>query len=218
MATTATAAAASTPTSSTLTALTAVAAAPRSSTLGHGLSKEQRVCLLGLVALSLPPEDQALGRWNVLMLNTVARLLRLEDGHWMALQPLLYSEGNDPAIRQVQLEAFRKPFFPEESESESAAALDQPPPPRAQAKAPLLSSAGEQGQESEEERCHTLRRAVLRDVLVHLACAAMYDARSRRVLMAMAADAFELDWREIARVRGLSIVQSVSIQVLMNSL
>lgn len=189
----ATASAAEAAASSALLA-SAVAPAPKSSVLGRGLSKEQRVCLLGLVALSLPPEDLALGQWNVRVLTTVARLLRLEDGHWMALQPLLYSEGNDPAIRQVQLEAFRKPFFPEAAAPEPGSPqqqleLQSPPPPHT----------------PEEARCHALRRAVLRDLLVHLACAAMYDARSRRVLMAVAADAFELDWREMARVRTCDV-------------
>jgi hypothetical protein len=167
-------------TTTALAAAATTAPAPKSSILGRGLSKEQRVCLLGLVALSLPPEDQALGRWNVLVLTTVARLLRLEDGHWMALQPLLYSEGNDQAIRQVQLKAFQRPFFPEGQEEEE--------------------QGQEQGQGQDKEACHTLRLAILRDLLVHLACAALYDARSRRVLMAMAADAFEVDWREMARV------------------
>lgn len=179
----------------------AVTPASKSSVLGRGLSKEQRVCLLGLVALSLPPEDQALGRWNVLVLTTVARLLRLEDGHWMALQPLLHSEGNDPAIRQVQLGAFRKPFFPD-----AEAETPKPQSPRAAAAAATATQPQLQLRspphtpEEEEARCHALRRAVLRDLLVHLACVALYDARSRRVLMALAADAFELDWREMARV------------------
>lgn len=148
------------------------------------MSMEQRVCLLGLVALSLPQEDQALGRWNIVMLRTVARLLRLADGHWMALQPLLYSEGNDVASRKMQLEAFRRPFFP-------AAAPDP---------AVLVQEGSRvaEDMETKEQKSKALR--ILRDLLVHLACLGLYDARSRHVLMALSADGFALDWREVAKV------------------
>lgn len=192
-------------------ASTLVAPASKNSVLGRELSKEQRVCLLGLVALSMPPEDQALGRWNVLVITTVARLLQLEDGHWMALQPLLHSEGNDPAIRQVQLEAFRKPFLPE-----AEVKTRKPLSPRGAATAApqlQLQLQSPPHTPEEEARCHALRRAVLRDLLVHLACAALYDARSRRVLMALAADAFELDWREMARVCTTFIMLEISESV-----
>ncbi len=191
--------AAAPPSTVAVAALTTAAPAPKSSILGRGLSKEQRVCLLGLVALSLPPDDQALGRWNVLVLSTVARFLRLDDGHRMA--PLLYSEGNDPAIRQVQLEAFRKAFFPSSSSDaglRAAANQGEPPEPPP----PPQAGDGRDGLLIEQVAFHALRLEVLRDLLVLLACAAVYDARSRRVLMALAADGFELDWREMARVRG----------------
>lgn len=166
----------------------AVAPAAKSSILGRGLSLEQRVCVLGLIVLSLPHEDQALppGRWNIMMLRTVARLLRLADGHWMALQPLLYSEGNDVAGRKMQLEAFRRPFFPAAApdlvEEESREAEDR------------------ETKEQKSKALQVLRLTVLRDLLVHLACAGLYDARSRHLLMSLAADGFALDWREVAKV------------------
>jgi hypothetical protein len=170
------------------------------------LNKEERVCLLGLVALSLPVHDQALGDFNNHLLTKVCGLLSLKEHHWRALQPLLHSEGNDLEIRQAQLQAFLKPFMVvvrgEESGPTAAAAaagevsgggggellLEPQDPPQPQ-------------QQAEQAR---RRYLILRDLLVHLACLSMYDARTRRVMVRLALDALGVEWHDMACIEALT--------------
>lgn len=76
------------------------------------LTKEQSVCLAGMVALSLPLRDQALGAWNHHLLLTVVELLGLKKDHVEALRPLIHAEGNDPTIRRLQMTAFMRAYTP----------------------------------------------------------------------------------------------------------
>lgn len=147
------------------------------------LSKEEKVCLMGLVALSLQPNDQALGQFNVHLLQRLPGLLGLEDHHWLALQPLLHSEGNDLAIRQAQLQAFLKPFMTAPAPTEHEDAV---------------------GRAAAVERWKRRRYLIIRDLLINLACMSMYDARTRRVMVRLALDCLDVSWHDVARIEALA--------------
>lgn len=70
------------------------------------------MCLAGIVALSLPVDDQALGEWNIQLLRHVVDILGLKPEHVEALRPLIHCEGNDLEIRKVQSGAFMRGFTP----------------------------------------------------------------------------------------------------------
>ena len=174
------------------------------------LNKEERVCLLGLVALSLPVHDQALGDYNTHLLRQTSGLLGLKEHHWQALQPLLHSEGNDLEIRQAQLQAFLKPFMvvgrAEESGPTVAIArggelLEPHDPPHSQ---PAEQQVAKATREEAEARQARRRYLILRDLLVHLACLSMYDARTRRIMVRLALDALGVEWHDMACIEALT--------------
>lgn len=173
------------------------------------LNKEERVCLLGLVALSLPVHDQALGEYNTQLLRVVSGLLDLKEHHCHALQPLLHSEGNDLEIRQAQLQAFLKPFVltgrPEQQKGHTVASAVAAGRERPDRYDPPQPQQGTQGAHKEwEAKQAQLRYLILRDLLVHLACLSMYDARTRRIMVRLALDAFEVEWRDMASIEALT--------------
>lgn len=164
----------------------------------------------------MPSQDQAFGRYNLRLLRTVSNMLGLQENHCSALYPLLHSEGNDVKIRHTQLLAFLKPFegaeslaFDEKVQFAQASCknhtyteelgLKQEPPAD---QAYHISGKRFSGSAVYHERRR--RYLILRDLMISLACRSLYDARTRRIMMRLASDAFEISWRNIACVEAFT--------------